>query len=207
MPQGETDTMKTIHNFCTRSFTSLVAGALSLAACDVAEPSTATRSVEFESVVYEDDAGVIEATTPAEEISIASLRVIPGVSSRVEMEFQGDAFVVEYFDAGEVRVQGEFDDATVAWSSNDGEMPAVLAERWAPLVEAWNTALVDEQGQLRREYVSAIEYQDGGLTPDEIHYSAWGFGCAVGMVFVCAAFTGPAAIGCGLAGAVYCSEL
>lgn len=207
MPQGETDTMKTIHNFCTRSFTLLVAGALSLAACDVAEPGTATRSVEFESVVYEDDAGVIEATTPAEEISIASLRVIPGVSSRVEMEFQGDAFVVEYFDAGEVRVQGEFDDATVAWSSNDGEMPAVLAERWAPLVEAWNTALVDEQGQLRREYVSAIEYQDGGLTPDEIHYSAWGFGCAVGMVFVCAAFTGPAAIGCGLAGAVYCSEL
>jgi hypothetical protein len=133
---------------------------------------------------------------------------IEGAVSRVEMTFDDGTFTTEVDGAtGEVRMYGEIGGESFMWSSLDGEsLPAAVEARAEAIGAAWNAALLDDKGELRAEVRDAIVVRHG--TADAIGYwDWWSFACGAGMVVACATFTGPAAIGCGLAGAAYCASI
>lgn len=133
---------------------------------------------------------------------------IEGAVSRVEMTFEDGTLTTEMDGStAEVRLFGEIGGESFAWSSLDGEaLPSTIAGRVDAIGAAWQSALLDDQGQLRPEVRASIVMHEGN--PDAVAYwDWWSFACGAGMLVACAPFAGPAAWGCGMAGVTYCAAI
>jgi hypothetical protein len=175
--------------------------------CDTEDPSRSeSRAAELVDIEVDDDT-VHGLNADGDVVSNATFS-IDGAVSRVEMTFADGTFTTEVDGAtAEVRMYGEIGGESFQWSSLDGQaLPAAVEARAEAIGEAWKAALLDENGELRADVREAIAVRHG--TPDAIGYwDWWSFACGAGMVVACATFTGPAAIGCGLAGAAYCASI
>ncbi len=134
--------------------------AATLTACNHDTETPTPRSLEIAEVELVQDAAsasLLARDDHGAELSRALLARDHEVA-RIELELDGDRFVAELDPrSGELAMLAEVDGTSLAWSASDGEpMPAALREHWGQIATQWRHSLLDADGDVKPEFLGAI---------------------------------------------------